>query len=475
MKARPFIHEDFLLQSAAARELYHCYAAGQPIVDYHCHLPPDVLAANRPFRNLADVWLGGDHYKWRALRADGVPERCITGDASDREKFNAFAATMPRLIRNPLYHWSHMELADPFGIHELLSPATADFVWERCNGLLATPEFTPRGLVTHFHVETICTTDDPADSLEHHRALAEDPTFPTVVLPTFRPDKALAIENPALWNRYLDELGAVAQRVIRTWEDLVEVLAERADYFARHGCCLADCGLPEPYADDYTDSLLGVAFETARRGRTPSVAESRRFRSALLQELGRIYHKHDWTWQIHVGALRNTNTRFARLLGADSGHDTIGDLPIMSGLARMLDRLDAQDSLPRMILYNLNPADNEAMAAMAGNFQQGPTPGKIQYGSAWWFLDQKNGIERQLDALSNMGILARFVGMLTDSRSFLSYPRHDYFRRILCNVLGTEIEQGLIPRDFDHIGGIVRAVCCGNARGYFNFPAKEQR
>ncbi len=474
MASVPFIHENFLLQSAAARELYHGYAANQPIIDYHCHLAPEVLATNRSFRNLTEAWLGGDHYKWRALRGDGVAERLITGDAPDREKFNAFAATVPRLLKNPLYHWTHMELADPFGIRDrLLSPETADSVWDRCNELLTTSEFSPRGLVQHFDVRVICTTDDPADSLEHHHALAEDETFPVSVLPTFRPDNALGIEEPLKWNAYLDQLEACAGRDIRSWDDLLETLASRADFFARHGCRLADCGIAEPYADAYTYTEVCAAFETARGGQAPHALACRRFRSALLYELGLLYHRLDWASQLHIGAMRKNNTRMACVLGADTGHDSIGDLPVASGLSRMLDRLDIKQCLPRTILYNLNPADNAVFATMTGNFQEGPTPGKLQYGAAWWFLDQKDGIERQIEMLGNMGVLARFVGMLTDSRSFLSYPRHDYFRRILCNILGAEIEQGLIPRDIELVGNMVRAICYENAQSYFDFKMKS--
>ncbi|MDK2973317.1 MAG: glucuronate isomerase [Candidatus Sumerlaeota bacterium] len=470
MTTPPLIHDDFLLQSPAARELYHNHARGLPIIDYHCHLPPGELAANAPFRDLAHVWLGGDHYKWRALRADGVEERLITGDASPREKFDAWAATVPRLLRNPLYHWTHMELADPFGIRDrLLSPATADFVWNACNERLAEPAFAPRGLVEHFRVEVICTTDDPADDLLHHATLAADATFSPRVLPTFRPDAALGIENPAAWNTWLDRLAARTGSPLRTWDELGAALHDRANVFARAGCRLSDHGLAEPYADSYSLADVRATFAAARAGTAPTPAAARAFRSALLYELGLLYHHLDWTQQYHLGPLRNTNTRALRRLGADAGCDSMGDARMAEGLAHMLDRLDAQGKLTRTILYNLNPADNELFATMAGNFQEGPVPGKIQYGSAWWFLDQKSGIERQLDALSNMGLLARFVGMLTDSRSFLSYPRHDYFRRVLCNVLGTEIEQGLLPRDFALVGGLVRAVCHDNARDYFGF------
>jgi len=474
MNSRPFIHEDFLLQSDDARELYHRYAEGQPIIDYHCHLSPEVLARDEHFRNLAHAWLAGDHYKWRAMRGNGVAEQLITGNASDREKFGAYAATVPRLIKNPLYHWTHLELAEPFGIRDrLLSPSTAEGIWNNCNDLLAKPQFTPRGLLRHFDVRVVGTTDDPADSLEHHRALADDPTFAVAILPSFRPDRALAITTPESWNPYLDLLGASAGQDIRTWDDLLTVLAARARHFADHGCKLADCGITEPYADTYSLAEIRASFEHARAGRPILPSAARRFRSALLYELGAMYHELDWTSQFHIGALRNTNTRFAQSHGADSGHDTIGDLPMAAGLARMLDRLDAKHRLSRTIIYNLNPADNEVFAAMIGNFQEGPTRGKIQYGSGWWFLDQKNGIERQVESLSSLGILANFVGMLTDSRSFLSFPRHDYFRRVLCNILGTEMQQGLIPRDFAHIGGIVRDICYENARAYFCFAMKS--
>ena len=470
---RRFIHPDFLLQRPTAVELYRGWAEGRPIIDYHCHLPPAEIAGDRVFENLARAWLAGDHYKWRAMRAAGVDERYITGDADDREKFMKWAETVPKTLRNPLYHWTHLELARYFGIEDrLLGPDTARSVWDDCNAQLATEAFGTRSLLRRMNVSLVCTTDDPTDTLEHHAVLADDASFPVQVLPAFRPDKAMAVDDPGVYNRYVDRLAAAADAEIADFDGLLRALRKRHAFFHELGCRLSDHGLESVDAEDVPASEARRVFAKVRAGRSPDGGEVAAFRSAMLFEFGLMDHEKGWTQQFHLGAMRNTNTRMVRRLGPDTGYDSIADVPQARSLARLLDRLDREDKLPRTILYNLNPADNEVFAAMTGNFQDGRTPGKIQYGSGWWFLDQKDGMEKQLDALSNMGLLSRFVGMLTDSRSFLSYPRHEYFRRILCNLLGAEIEQGLLPRDMDLVGNMVRDICHRNAEIYFGFPPK---
>jgi len=470
MPARPpaFIHDDFLLQSEPARVLYHEYAARMPIADYHCHLPPQQIAADHRWQNLAQVWLGGDHYKWRALRSNGIDERFITGDASDREKFQAFAETMPYLLRNPLYDWSHLELARYFDIFERLTPATADAVWERANVRLAEPGFSARGLMTRSSVRLVCTTDDPADTLEHHAA-ARASGFGVQVLPTWRPDKALAIDRPAFWNGWLDRLAAAAGTGVRTYEDLLAALQKRHDFFAAAGCRLSDYGLETVCAEPYTEAEVRQVFARVRGGGRAAPEEIARFRSALLYECGRMDAAADWTLQIHYAALRNNSTRMFRQLGPDTGFDSIGDWPVAQAMARLFDRLDQADALPRTVIYTLNPRDNEVVGTMLGNFQRGPTAGKMQFGSGWWFNDQKDGMARQIEALSQLGLLSRFVGMLTDSRSFLSYTRHEYFRRLLCNILGHDVVTGQVPDDLPWIGGIVQDICYRNAVRYFGF------
>ena len=468
-----FIHPDFLLQTPAAVELYHRWAEECPIIDYHCHVPPAEIAENRAFENLSRVWLAGDHYKWRAMRAAGVDERFITGDAGDREKFLKWAETVPKTLRNPLYHWTHLELARYFGVDDrLLGPGTARSVWEECNARLGTEPFRARSLIRRMNVVLLCTTDDPADTLEHHAVLAADASFPVQVLPAFRPDKAMAVEEPDGYDRYLDRLAAAADTEIADLDGLLLALRKRHAFFHQHGCRLSDHGLESVDAQDVPASEARRIFAKVRAGRAPGAGETAAFRSFMLYEFGLMDHGTGWTQQFHLGAMRNTNTRMLRRLGPDAGYDSIADAPQARSLARLLDRWDRDDLLPRTILYNLNPADNEVFATMTGNFQDGRTPGKIQYGSGWWFLDQKDGMERQLNALSNMGLLSGFVGMLTDSRSFLSYPRHEYFRRVLCNLLGTEIEQGFLPRDMDLVGNMVSDICFRNAERYFGFPAK---
>ena len=469
--SRPFIHPDFLLETEFARRLYHDYAAGLPIIDYHCHLSPREIAEDQRWANMAQVWLYGDHYKWRAMRTNGVAERLCTGDAPDREKFQAFADTMPYLLRNPLYHWSHLELARYFGVTELLGPDSAERIWQATAERLREPAMSARGLMVQSDVRVVCTTDDPIDALEHHRTIAEDADFPVKVLPTWRPDKGMAIDKPAVFVPWIEALSAVADLEVRDLNTFVEALRKRHDVFAAHGCRLSDHGLETVYADDWTESELKTVFRRVRDGGTADPDEARRFQSFMLDLFARMDAEKGWTQQIHYGALRNNNSRRFRELGPDTGFDSIGDWPIASALSRFLDRLDADDRLPRTILYTLNPRDNEVLAAMLGNFQDGRTPGKIQLGSGWWFNDQLDGMLRQLEAVSQLGLLSRFVGMLTDSRSFLSYTRHDYFRRILCNLLGRDMARGLVPDDLDLVGDMVQAIGYRNAERYFGFGA----
>ncbi len=470
MKLSPFVHENFLLDSPPARRLYHDYAAPLPIIDYHCHLPPDQVAADHRFANLTQIWLYGDHYKWRALRSNGVPERFVTGDASDWEKFLKWAETVPRTLRNPLYHWTHLELNRPFGINDrLLGPDTAQGIWDECNAKLATPEFSCRGIMKQMRVEVVCTTDDPADSLEHHRAVAADQSFGIRVLPTWRPDRAMAVENVATFNAYLDRLGATANVDVNSFAALRQALQVRQDFFVAQGCRLSDHGLETIYAEDYTESEVAAIFTKIRGGAALAPVEVAKFKSAMLHEFAVMDADKGWTQQFHIGALRNNSTRLFAQLGPDIGCDSIGDLEIARPLSKFLARLDQQGKLAKTILYNLNPRDNEVYATMIGNFQDGSAPGKIQWGSGWWFLDQLDGMTRQIEALSQLGLLSCFVGMLTDSRSFLSYTRHEYFRRLLCNILGGDMQRGLIPKDYRLVGGMVEDICYRNARQFFGF------
>ncbi|MBC6700197.1 glucuronate isomerase [Hymenobacter sp. BT190] len=468
--SKSFLDENFLLRTATAQALYYDYAQALPIIDYHNHLPPDQIAKNCQFENLTQVWLAGDHYKWRAMRTNGVKERFITGDASDWEKFEKWAETVPHTVRNPLYHWTHLELQRYFGITELLHPGSARRIWERCNEQLRTPAFSARGLLQHMKVETVCTTDDPADDLTHHAACAATPGG-VQVLPTFRPDKALAVEDAIAYSAYLDRLGAAANVVIRTYADLLLALERRHATFHDHGCRLSDHGLERLYTADFTAAQVEAAFLKVRAGRGLNQTEAEAFKACLLLHLARLNHTRGWTQQFHLGALRNTSTRLLRQWGPDAGADSIGDFQQGRRLATFLDRLDGQNQLAKTILYNLNPADNELLAAMIGNFQDGSVAGKVQWGASWWFLDQKDGIEKQLNTLSNLGLLSRFVGMLTDSRSFLSFPRHEYFRRILCNLFGTDVENGELPDDLPDLGAIIQNICYHNAKAYFGFAA----
>lgn len=465
----PFIHDDFLLSNPAARELYHTFAKHEPIYDYHCHLPPAQIANNHQFADLAEIWLGGDHYKWRALRTNGVSERLVTGNASPREKFDAWCATVPHTLRNPLYHWSHLELARFFGITDIINPSSADSIWERANPQLATMRV--HDFLTNSKVAVVCTTDDPADSLDLHTQIRAS-GLKTRVYPTFRPDKAFAVGAPAVFNAYMEKLagaagGSFAANGVRTFDDFLGALKKRHDDFHAIGGRVSDHGLESALAEPCTHAQAQAIFDGTRAGRVASAEDIARYGSYLMLELGRWDAARGWTKQLHLGALRNNNARLLGKLGPDTGFDSIGDFPQAVALSRYLNALDATDQLPRMVIYNLNPADNYVMATMIGNFQDGTIPGKIQFGSGWWFLDQKEAMEWQLNSLSNLGLLSRFVGMLTDSRSFLSYPRHEYFRRTLCNLLGGDIARGEIPHDMGLVGGMVKNICFANARGYF--------
>ncbi|MGW8311619.1 MAG: glucuronate isomerase [Desulfuromonadales bacterium] len=464
-----FLTEDFLLQTETARRLYHDYAKDQPIFDYHCHLPVAEIASNRNFQNLTQIWLYGDHYKWRAMRANGVDEKYITGSAADDEKFRAWAATVPKTLRNPLYHWTHLELKRPFGIDGiLLNSETADSIYEQCNQLLGTAEFSTCGLLKQMQVKVVCTTDDPVDSLEYHQLIASGDFCPARVLPAFRPDKAMAVEDPVSYNSYLAQLEQAADCHIATYHDLLEALQQRHAYFHQNGCRLSDHGLEQPYAEEFTGQEVEQIFARVRSGKKVDQRQVHQLKTAILLELARMDAKKNWTQQFHFGALRNTNEAALRKLGPDTGYDSIGDFELGRPLARMLNQLASEGNLAKTILYNLNPRDNELLATMAGNYQDGSVPGKIQFGAAWWFNDQKDGMERQINALSNMGLLSRFVGMLTDSRSFLSYPRHEYFRRILCELFGRDIENGELPNDLELIGNTIVDICYNNARDYFD-------
>ncbi|MBM3746963.1 MAG: glucuronate isomerase [Acidobacteria bacterium] len=461
----PFIHEDFLLTTPTARRLYHQLAAGQPILDYHCHLPPRDIAENRRFNHLTEIWLEGDHYKWRAMRANGVDERLCTGEAEPYEKFLAWARTVPHTLRNPLYHWTHLELRRYFGIEELLDEHSAPSIWERANASLATEVLSAQGILEQFRVKALCTTDDPTDDLRWHAQIAAA-GLTTRVFPTFRPDKALNVHQPEAFNAWVEKLETAARTSITKLADLLEALRLRHEFFHARGCRLSDHGLNHCYADFCAERTAAAIFEAARSGRAATAEEQGRFAAFLMLFFGRLDAAKGWTKQLHLGARRSNNTRRLRELGPDTGFDSIGDWPQVDALAAYLDRLEEEDALPKVIIYNLNPADNYALAAMAGNFQDGRTAGKIQFGSGWWFLDQKEAMEWQINALSNAGLLSRFVGMLTDSRSFMSYPRHEYFRRVLCNLIGQDIENGEIPDRDELVGPMIENICYENARQY---------
>ena len=470
--ARSFIHDDFLLDSPAAVELYHRWAAPQPILDFHNHLPPRDLAENRRWENLTQLWLAGDHYKWRVMRTNGIPEHLVTGPASDWEKFEAFAATVPKCLRNPMYHWCALELKRYFGIDTLLAPETARRVWDEANEKLQS--ITARSLCAHSNVVALCTTDDPADGLDHHAACADDPSCSFGVFPAWRPDKGMQFDDPAALNAWIARLEAASGvSVGDSWPAYLDALRKRHDDFAALGCRLSDHGNDTFYVEDFTEGEVRAAFAKVRAGSALSPADSARLKSAFLHEGALMDHAAGWTQQFHYGPLRNASTRIFRQVGPDAGCDSIGNPGDARSLARFLDRLDRDGRLARTILYNIHPGDNEMVAAMIGNFQDGSVPGKIQMGSGWWFNDQLDGMRRQIEALSQLGLLSRFVGMLTDSRSFLSFTRHEYFRRLLCRILGRDIEDGLLPRDFDLVGNMTADICHRNARAYFRLSVPD--
>lgn len=466
--SKAFCGEDFLLENEISRYLYEQHAAGMPIIDYHNHLSPQDIAEDRQFNNLTEIWLEGDHYKWRAMRTNGVPEEYCTGKRDPLDKFMKWAETVPYTMRNPLYHWTHLELKNYFGVDRLLDPTTARDIYNSATAMLKQKDFSVQNLLRRMRVEVVCTTDDPIDSLQYHKQFAgQDAGFR--MFPTFRPDKVYAIENVNGWLQYLEKLESASGKSIKTYSDLITALSIRVDFFDSLGCRASDHGLEHMYFEENAAEQAEGVFAALRSGKEVSLQQQHLFKSAVLTELGKMYHAKGWAQQFHVGALRNNSARMMRELGPDTGFDSIGDFSHARKMSQFFNNLDNTNQLARTIIYNLNPADNALFATMTGNFNDGSVPGKMQYGSGWWFLDQKDGMENQMNALSNMGLLSRFVGMVTDSRSFLSFPRHEYFRRILCNLLGRDIERGELPDDLNHIGGMVEAICYGNARSYFGF------
>lgn len=463
---KKFMDENFILQTETAQRLYHEYAAKMPIYDYHCHLSAQEIAEDKQYDNIAECWLGGDHYKWRAMRTNGVSEKYCTGDASWREKFQKWAETVPQTLRNPLYHWTHLELKAYFGIDTLLSPETADEIYEECTAKLRTPEFSARNLMRKMNVKLVCTTDDPIDDLKWHKQIAAE-GFECKVLPTFRPDKAANLSDPAVYKAYVEMLEKAADMEIKGFETLVAAVDRRHAYFHSVGCRLSDHGIAYVPDASATVEELDAIFNKAMSGQAVSLEEADQFLAMFLYEAGKMNHARGWTQQLHVGVFRNNNSRLFGALGPDTGFDSIADYRQGPGMIRLLDQLDSSNQLAKSILYNINPTDNELFATMIGNYQDGSSAGKMQLGSGWWFLDQKDGMEKQMNALSVLGLLSRFVGMLTDSRSFLSYPRHEYFRRILCNLIGTDVENGEIPADMDLLGTMVENISYNNAANYF--------
>jgi glucuronate isomerase len=462
-----FLSDNFLLETETAQNLYHNHAAKMPIYDYHCHLPVKQIADDHNFENITQAWLYGDHYKWRAMRTNGVDEKYITGDATDKEKFVKWAETVPYCMRNPLYHWTHLELKNPFGIDGvLLNEDTAEKIYKETSEKLASEEFSVRNILRKMNVKLVCTTEDPLDSLEHHKKIRDD-GFEVKVHTAWRADRAMAVEDVKSLNEWIDRLSGLVDEDISNFDDYLQAISQRHEFFHSNGCRLSDHGLKAPFAEDYTKKEIDNIFARIRSGKSIDYKNQLKFKSAMLYEFGIMDYEKGWVQQFHIGALRNNNTRMFEKLGADTGFDSIGDFEIAEPLAKLLDWFASKDKLAKTILYNLNPRDNELMATMIGNFQDGSCPGKMQFGSGWWFLDQKQGMEEQMNALSNLGLLSRFVGMLTDSRSFLSFGRHEYFRRVLCNLIGNDIEHGLLPGDMDFIGRMVEDICYYNACSYF--------
>ncbi|WP_310558769.1 glucuronate isomerase [Flavobacterium sp.] len=466
MSENIFIKDDFLLYSEAAKTLYHDFAKKQPIFDYHCHLSPKDIAEDRQFENLYQIWIDGDHYKYRAMRANGVNEKFITGDARDYEKFSKWAETVPYTLRNPLYHWTHLELKNYFGITTLLNSNSAESIYDQCSELLKKPEYSVKNLLRKMNVKVVGTTDDPTDDLRYHKQLQDD-NFEIRVLPSFRPDKATEMEKGRAFVDWIQKLAEIVGYSIADFSNLIKALQERHDFFHELGCRISDHGHSNFYGEDYADSEVAAIFEKALKGEKVSVLEINKYKSAVLFELALMNKAKSWTQQFHVGAIRNNNAKMLNDLGPDQGFDSIGDLNMADNMSKFFGRLSQCEGLTNTIVYNLNPRDSEMFASMANNFNDGLVAGKMQYGAAWWFLDQKDGMEKQLNVLSNFGLLSRFVGMVTDSRSFLSFPRHEYFRRILCNVLGDEIQKGELPNDMALIGNMVEAICYKNAEAYF--------
>ncbi len=468
-----FINDDFLLETEFAKRLYHDYAKEMPIIDYHCHLPPDDIAKDKQFMNLTDLWIDGDHYKWRAMRALGIQEKYISGNAPDIKKFEKWAQTMPYALKNPLFHWSHLELQRYFNVSELLTPDNAHKVYEHCNALIATPSFSAKNLIKKMNVEVVCTTDDPIDSLSYHKMAAKD-GYDVTLLPTFRPDSILEIEHLS-FNNYLEELSAITSTLINSFDMLLDAVKSRIDYFHLNGCRLSDHGLTHAYSEKFNTNQVDLILKKRLKKEKITPKEALIYKSAMLHNLGMMYAEKGWTMQLHLGAVRNVNEALLVKVGANAGADSIGDYKQAVSLGKFLNELNNEDSLPKTILYNLNPSNNEVFATMAGNFGGEEIKGKVQFGAAWWFLDQKDGMTKQINTLANMGLLSTSLGMLTDSRSFMSFPRHEYFRRILCNIFGNDVKNGELPNDIKWIGKIIQDICYNNAKEYFEFPSILQK